>query len=85
MLALAEAGRWEEYVSTYYGEKHKMDNPEEQIQEVAARMEKSAPDLIEVIKGCVGQEPALSEDGNVATFPNSYELYKDNGFWGFHL
>jgi hypothetical protein len=85
MLALAEAGKWEEYVRRYYGEKHKMDKPDEQIQEVASRIEKLGPKLIEVLKGCVGQEPALSDDGNVATFPNSYKLYKNKGSWGFHL
>ena len=85
MLALAAAGKWEEYVREYYGEKYKMDKPDEQIPIVAASIEKVGPKLIEVLKGCVGQEPTLSDDGNVATFPNSYKLYKRDGSWGFHL
>jgi hypothetical protein len=85
MLALAQAGKWEEYVSNYYGEQHKMDKPDEQIPIVAARIEKMGPKLIDVLKGCLGQHPMLCEDGDVATFPNSYKLYKGDGSWGFHL
>lgn len=85
MLAYAEAGDWGAYVSTYYGEAHKMTQPEEQTKDLAARLEKVGPKLIETLKGCLGQEPKLSEDGNTATYPNAFRLYRDDGKWGFHL
>ena len=85
MLALAKADKWTAYVATYYGEQHKMDRPDEQIAKVAARLEKAGPQLIEMLTGCVGQMPALSEDGTVATWPNQFMLHKTAGQWGFHL
>jgi len=85
MLALAEAGNWETYVSTYYGEKHKMTDLDAQIPQVAARLVKAGPKLIEMLEGCVGQAPALSEDGSTATYANGFKLHRDNGKWGFHL
>ncbi len=84
MLALAEAGKWEAYVTSYYGEQHKLTKPEEQIKVIAARVEKVGPKLIEVLKACLDQEPKLSDDGNVAEFPK-YKLHKDDGKWGFHM
>lgn len=85
MLAYAEAGEWEAYVSTYYGESHKMTQPKKQTQDLAARLERVGPKLIETLRGCLGQEPKLSDDGNTATYPNAFTLYRDDGAWGFHL
>lgn len=85
MLALAKDGKWAEYVSTYYGEKHKMTKPAEQTQQIAKRLEGVAPKLIETLEACVGQEPTLSEDGTKATYPNGFVLHKDGDSWGFHL
>jgi len=85
MLALAEAGKWDEYVSTYYGERQKMTKPDEQIPQVAARMKKIGPQLIQMLGECVDKEPRLNAHGTVATYPNQMKLYLDHGAWGFHL
>ena len=85
MLALAEAGDWKGYVEQFYGEKQKMTKPQEQTAQIAERLEKHGPKLIEMLKGCVGKQFVLSEDGTVATWPNGLRLHKDGGAWGFHL
>jgi len=85
MLALAEAGNWEAYVTTYYGEQGKMTKPAEQIPQIAKRVRKIGPQLIEMLRACVDQKPRLNAHGTVATYPNGMKLYRDHGTWGFHL
>ena len=85
MLALAEAGKWKEYVLTYYGERHKMDKPETQVAELAAAMETVGEQLLETLRACAKEAPTLSDDGTRATFSNGFKLHKRDGKWGFHL
>ena len=85
MLALAKAGNWSEYVATYYGERHKMDKPAEQVPLVAAKLKGVGSKLIQTLEACQDQEPTISADGNKATFPNGFTLHRDAGRWGFHL
>ena len=85
MLALAEAGDWQGYVTQHYGEQHKLTKPAEQIAQLAGRIQKDGPKLIEMLKGCADKEPVLSADGKVATWPNGFRLHKDGDTWGFHL
>ena len=85
MLALAEAGKWTEYVETYYGEKHKMDKPDTQLPELAAAMETVGEQLLEALRTCAKEEPTLSEDDTRATYSNGFTLHKREGKWGFHL
>ncbi len=85
MLTLAERGRWEAYVSTYYVERHKMDKPAEQTKKIADNLAKLGELLIEKLRGCLGQSPTMSEDGTKATYPNGLTLHEKDGQWGFHL
>lgn len=85
MVALAEAGEWEAYVTTYYGEQHKMDKPETQVPKIAAKLKKAGSTLLLALKDCIGKTPTLSEDGTRAEYPNGFPLYKRDGRWGFHL
>ena len=85
MLALAEAGQWEHYVERYYGEQKKMTEPAKQIKQVAKKLEALSAQIIGKLKGCIGIEPTLSEEGTKATYPNGLMLYKGDGIWGFHL
>lgn len=85
MLALAEAGKWEEYVSSYYGEQHKMDDPAAQIPNIAARLEGMSAKVIEALRACVGETPKMADDGTSAVYANKFTLHKRDGKWGFHL
>ncbi len=85
MLALAEAGKWEEYVTTYYGEQHKMDKPETQVPELAAGLETVGAKLIETLRACAAENPKMAEDGTRAVYSNKFTLHRRDGKWGFHL
>jgi hypothetical protein len=85
MLALAEAGRWEEYVTTYYGELHKMDEPETQIPQLAAGLETVGATVVETLRACVAETPIISEDCTQAVYTNKFTLHERDGKWGFHL
>jgi len=90
MLEFAEAGDWENYVDTYYGEKDKFRSDADRDQVVARFRDKWGSAVVEQL-GAIKNVPAeIIDDGNRASFAtpdgNAFYLYKDgDGNWTFHL
>lgn len=89
MLEVAEAGNWETYVDTYYGEQDKFRDASDREKLVERFRTQWGPQTIEGLKKAKNVTPTLSEDGQRAIFTldeGQFILHLDSdGNWTFHL
>jgi hypothetical protein len=88
MLELANSGDWESYVDRFYGEKHKIANPQQMTQLVTRFRDAWGSQIIPALEEASQLAPVI--EGDKAIFQKDgrdvFVLYKnESGEWTFHL